>query len=239
MKERGHFDTTRWSVVLEARDGRSDADNAALSWLCEAYWHPLYSYVRRRGHDPDEAAELTQAYFAVLLEKKYLKGVDPSLGKFRSFLLKSMQHFLANEWDRRHALKRGGHQTPVSLDRASAEDRYRNNLRGGETPERVFERQWAMALLDRTLRRIEDEAASNGRSSQFTQLKPFLSDPRPGRSYREVAESLGSSETAVKVAVHRLRKRFGVVLREEIRETVTDPAAVDAEIRHLFSVLES
>jgi len=236
MTER--FDTTRWSVVLTARDGAGDAGRQALGWLCEAYWYPVYAFIRRQGHGPDEAADLTQGYFARLLEKHYLEDVRPELGRFRSFLLKSVQHFLSNERDRERALKRGGGKAPISLDGLDPERRLALEPRDDLTPEAEFERLWAVALLERTMERVAEEAAAKGRSRQFRLLKNCLTDTGSGSSYLDLSRELKVGESAVKVAVHRLRRRFGELLRAEIAETVADPREVDAEIRHLFAVLE-
>lgn len=235
MTER--FDTTRWSVVLAARDETGETARRALAWLCEAYWYPVYAFIRRRGHEPDEAADLTQGYFARLLEKHYLEAVRPELGKFRSFLLKSVQHFLSNERDRARALKRGGGKAPISLDGLDPERRMALEPRDDLTPEALFEREWAFTLLERAMERLAGEAAAKERRPQFELLKGFLTDAGSGPSYHEVAGLLKVGESAIKVAVHRLRRRFGELLRAEIAETVADPGGTDAEIRHLFSVL--
>lgn len=233
------FDTTRWSMVLAARDGTDEAARRALGSLCEAYWMPVYAYIRRRGHGSDEAADLTQGYFALLLEKNFLASVRPELGRFRSFLLRSVQHFLSNERDRERAVKRGGGQIPVSLSAVDSEGRLALEPRDDRTPEVAFERQWAVTLLERTMARLTREATEKGRAPQLEILKAFLTEAGPAPSYGEAAARLRTSEAALRVAVHRLRRRFGEALRSEISETVADPAEVDAEIRHLFASLES
>jgi len=235
MAER--FDTTRWSVVLAARAQTGEVARQALGWLCEAYWYPVYAFVRRQGNAPDDAADLTQGYFARLLEKDYLADVRPELGRFRSFLLKSVQHFLSNERDRERALKRGGGKAPISLDGLDPERRLNLEPRDDSTPETEFERLWAVALLERTMERVAGEAAAKGRSQQFDLLKSCLTDTGSGPSYHDLSRQLKVGESAVKVAVHRLRRRFGELLRAEIAETVADPSEVDDEIRHLFAVL--
>ena len=232
------FDTTRWSAVLAARDATGKTARDALSWLCEAYWLPLYAYVRRRGHGPDEAADLTQAYFTALLEKDYLKNVRRERGRFRLFLLKSMQHFLSNQWDSRQALKRGGDKVFVFLDPTDAEQRYSIASRDDLTPEALFDRRWALTLLDRVLDRMRVEARSKGRERQFELLSGFLTETSRHGTYRAAAEALGTSESAVKVAVYRLRRRFGESLRNEIAETVGDGSEVETELQHLLSVLQ-
>ncbi len=234
----GRFDTTRWSLVLAAREGGGDNTRRALSWLCEAYWYPVYAFIRRRGHDPDAAADLTQGYFALLLEKHYLADVRPELGKFRSFLLKSVQHFLSNALDRERARKRGGGMRAISLDGLDAERRLALEPRDARTPEAAFEWLWATSLLERTLERMRVEAAAKGRGMQFELLAAYLTETCGAPSYREAAQQLDASESAVKVAVHRLRRRFGELLREEIAETVQGPGEVETEIRHLLATLE-
>jgi RNA polymerase sigma-70 factor (ECF subfamily) len=233
------FDTTRWSVVLTARDRTGETARQALGWLCEAYWPPVYTFIRRQGYEPDEAADLTQGYFALLLEKDYLGDVRPELGKFRSFLLKSVQHFLSNERDRERAQKRGGGVNPISLDGLDSGKRLSLEPRDDLTPEAEFEREWALALLERVMAALARDAATKGRSRQFDLLKGCLTDTGSGLPYHEVARQLKVGESAVKVAVHRLRRRFGELLREEIAETVADPGGVDAEIRYLLAVLGS
>lgn len=231
------FDTTRWSVVLAARQGSDEAARRALASLCETYWAPIYAFLRRRGHGPDEAADLTQGYFVVLLEKNLLAAVRPELGRFRAFLLASVQHFVSDERDRARAIKRGGGITPVSLSGFDSERRFAVEPRDDRTPEVAFERRWALTVLERAMARLKEESTANGRGSQFEALKGFLTESGPPASHREVAERLMTTEGAVKVAVHRLRRRFGEVLRLEIEETVADPAQVDEEIRHLFAAL--
>jgi RNA polymerase sigma-70 factor (ECF subfamily) len=235
MPER--FDTTRWSVVLAARDATGESARKALAWLCEAYWHPVYAFVRRRGYGPEEAADLTQGYFARLIEKRDLKQVRPELGKFRSFVLKSVQHYVSNERDRERALKRGGGRGRVSLDGLEAERRLALEPRDDLTPEALFERTWALAVLERSIRRLSSEASAKGRLRQFEILGGFLTEAG-GPSYADAGRELGMDEPAVKVAVHRLRRRFGEHLRAEIAETVAEPGGVDAEVRHLLSILE-
>ncbi|HVM61987.1 MAG TPA: sigma-70 family RNA polymerase sigma factor [Verrucomicrobiae bacterium] len=231
----GRFAATRWTVVLTAGQGASPQAGRALEQLCRAYWYPLYAYVRRRGYDVHEAEDLTQEFFARLLAKNYLAGVDPSKGKFRSFLLASLKHFLANEWDRAHAAKRGGGQPLLPLDTQSAETRYRQEPADELTAEKLLERQWALALLDQVLDRLQAEFAADGKSEQFDQLKLFLTEGKGATSYAAMATKLGTTEGAVKVAVHRLRRRYRELLREEIAHTVASPAEIDEEIRHLFA----
>jgi len=231
------FLTTHWSVVVAAAQRSSPAAQEALTTLCRAYWYPLYAFVRRQGHGPHDAQDLTQAFFARFLEKDCIADADRHRGRFRSFLLASMKHFLANEWDRATALKRGGGQEPVSLDEPDAESRYALEPQDGMSADRVYERRWAMLLLERVLERLKREFVAGGKAAQFEALKEALPAGRGGRSYAEVAASLGSSEAAVKVAVHRLRRRYRDLLREEIAQTVAAPAEVEDEVRYLFAVL--
>ena len=220
----GRFTATRWSVVLTAGRGQS----CALEELCRLYWYPLYAYVRRRGYEAHEAEDLTQEFFARLLAKNYLADVNREKGKFRSFLLASLKHFLANEWDKARAKKRGGGQTLVSLD---AETRYRAEPADELSADKLLDRQWALALLEQVLARLEVETDA----TQFAALKPFLTADKEAIPYADVAGQLGTSEGAVKVAVHRLRQRYRALLREEISHTVASAAEVEDEIRHLFA----
>jgi RNA polymerase sigma-70 factor (ECF subfamily) len=231
------FATTRWSQVLAAGRAQTTSSRGALAGLCEAYWYPLYAYVRRWGHGPDEAQDLTQEFFTRLLEKHYLRDADPTRGRFRSFLLASLKHFLSNERDRATAVKRGGRAQIVPLEIETAEGLYRLEPPDADTPEKVFERRWALMLLERTLGRLRDEFEAGGRREVFARLEGYLTGERDTVPYAQLAAELGMTEGAIKVAVHRLRKRFGALLREEIGDTVSDPAQVDDEIRELFRIL--
>ena len=231
------FDTTRWSLVLAARTGSTKESRAALAALCEAYWYPIYALIRRQGHGAEEARDLAQGYFARLIEKKDLRQVDPDLGRFRSFLLVSVRHFLSNERDRELARKRSPGQPILSLDVEAAESLYRIEPVDSMTPETVFERKWAMAVVDRVLGRLAAEAPEGESRRRFERLRGYLVDAGPGSSYREAAAELGMTEDAVKSAVYRLRQRFAEILREEIGHTVQAPADVDEEIRHLMETL--
>lgn len=231
------FATTRWSLVrLAARNDTTRAQRA-LSSLCEAYWYPLYAYVRRQGHSPHDAQDLTQEFFARLLESNSLAKLDRERGRFRAWLLASLKHFLANEWDRARAAKRGGGLHLVSLDEATAEERYKLEPADELSADRIFERRWAMMLLDTVLGALEREYAAGGKSALFDKLKPCLAGSRESQPYAELARELGMSEGAVKVAVHRFRQRYRELLRVEIAHTVSSPEEVDEEIRYLFSVL--
>jgi len=231
-----HFETTNWSVIVQARaDDSSDARDA-MSRLFETYWPPIYAFIRRRGHSPADAEELAQTYFARFYEKGYARDFRPEVGRFRTFLRASVSHFLANEWDRERALKRGGAQKFLSLDAATAEERYRLEPADELTPESLFERQWAAALLARCLAQLRSEEDAARRLDRFDALKPFLAGEADS-AYADVARHLRMSESAVRVAVHRLRKRFSAVLREQVLRTVLDPADVDSEIRWLLTAV--
>ncbi|MGP8198454.1 MAG: RNA polymerase sigma factor [Limisphaerales bacterium] len=231
------FAITRWSVVLAA--GRSETTNAhaALEELCRVYWYPLYAYVRRRGHSPEDAQDLTQEFFARLLEHKWVARADRQRGRFRSFLLSAMSYFLSDEWDKARAQKRGGGVTPVPLQFDTAETRYGHEPADQVTPEQTYERRWALALLEEVLRKLRLEYEEAGRTELFTALHPCLVGERAGLPYKEVAAKLDMSEGAVKSAVHRLRGRYRELLRHEIAQTVAEPGEVDEELRHLFVVL--
>jgi RNA polymerase sigma-70 factor (ECF subfamily) len=231
------FVTTSWSLVLTAAGGDTSRSRRALAELCEAYWYPLYCFIRRQGCDAQEAADLTQGYIAQLLEKEFLKGLSPEAGRFRSFLFASVKHFLSNERDRERALKRGGGQRTISLDAEVAEGRYRIEPADDLTPERLFERRWAMTVLSRVMERLRAEAVRAGGERRFDRLKGYLTGEERSVAQRDVAAELGMTESAVAVAIHRLRKRFGRLLRGEIAETVADPREIDDEVRYLLATL--
>ena len=233
----GRIGTTNWSLVLRAGADDSATAREALSGLCEAYWYPVYAMVRRYGHGPTDAEDLTQAYFARFLEKGWAREVSPEQGRFRSFLLVSVRHFLHNERDRERARKRGGGQRLVELDGVSAERRYGLEPVESSTPETLFERAWAERVLARALERLTAEVAETEGAERFEQLKGHLTGDESAGAYRELAEAWGVSESAVRVAVHRLRKRFGRLLRDEIAATVADPAEVGEELRHLLTAV--
>jgi RNA polymerase sigma factor (sigma-70 family) len=229
--------TTHWSVVLTA--GGSDTTRAhdALANLCQTYWYPLYAYVRRRGQSPEDAQDLTQEFFARLLAGKWVGDADRAKGRFRTFLLTALNRFLANEWDRARAQKRGGGAVSVPLDTAVAEGRYCADTKNALAPDRLYDRQWAMTLLDRALTRLETEHEGLGKAAEFAALSPALTAERGDIPYATMATQLGLSETAARMAVHRLRKRFREVFREEIAQTVAAPDEVEEEIRHLLAAL--
>src|SRR5262245_43894125 len=234
---RTRFPTTSWSQVLAARDAPSSESRPALGLLCQAYWYPIYAFIRRRGFDAEDSRDLTQAYFAQLIEKGYLEDFDPSLGRFRVFLKTSVKHYLSKEREKAHAWKRGGRATLVSLDADEAEARYRLEPVDADTPEDVYERRWARTILDRVFDKRRREFQSEGRETEFERLKPLLTGEEPKLPYRELAAELGTSEAAIKTSVHRLRQRFGKLLRREIGETVADAEEVDDEVRHLLGVI--
>jgi RNA polymerase sigma-70 factor (ECF subfamily) len=230
------FPTTRWTLVAAAGDrGRPDS-RRALESLCEAYWYPLYAYARRRGDTPEEAQDHTQDFFARFLEHDYFDRADPDRGRFRSFLLTSFKYYLCDEAGRERAQRRGGGLAHLPFEVSRGEERYVNELFHNETPERVYERRWARTLLDRAVARLRDEFVLNGRLEQFRKLKPCLQ----GESeipYAELARQLETTEAALKVGIHRLRKRYRDLLRSEVRDIVADPADIDAELRHLIGAL--
>ncbi|HZR20421.1 MAG TPA: ECF-type sigma factor [Verrucomicrobiae bacterium] len=231
------FTTTHWSVVLSAGEAESSAGQRALAWLCETYWYPLYVYVRRQGYGPDDAQDLTQEFFCRLLEKNYLRSIDRQKGKFRSFLLAAMEHFLAKHWRDSHRLKRGGGHLILSLDERGAEECYQMEPFAGLTAEHLYERRWALTLIEQALRRLRQEFAAADRSALLEALQPFLSADRADLTYAQVGSRLDMSEGAVKVAVHRLRARYGELVREEIGKTVASPEEVDQELRYLIEVI--
>lgn len=234
----GNFPTTRWSCVVSA--GAADAVRArdSLEELCTAYWYPTYVYIRRRGYDAEQARDLTQDFFVRLLEKGVLSEADPNRGRFRSFLRTVCAHFLANRSDWARAQKRGGGRTFLPLDASDAEARYGLELSSSLTPEKIFDRSWALTLLGRVLDRLGREYDEAGKAATFQALRGMLAGEPELGSYAELATRLGATEGAVRVAAHRLRRRYGELLRSEIAATLAEPAEVDGEIRELFAALE-
>jgi RNA polymerase sigma factor (sigma-70 family) len=233
------FATTHWSLVLRVgKRGNVQADDA-LADLCQRYWFPLYAFVRRRSRDIHEAQDLTQAFFAFLLEKNVLASASPERGRFRGFLLTAIKNFLANEWDRADAQKRGGGTTKLSLDLATGESRLRLEPAYSSTPERLYERQWALTLLELVMTKLQAELAAVGKSHQFELLKDALTGDRQRQPYAHLAQQLNLSEEASRQAVHRLRKRYRELLRAEVAMTVAEPADVGDEINSLFAALGS
>ena len=228
------FVTTRWTVVLAAGQRHTPQSDNALEELCRTYWFPLYAYVRRRGHAKADAEDLVQAFFARFLAKNYLEGLSAERGRFRAFLLASLKNFLTNEWKKSQRLKRGGGETVLSLDWESADTKFQVASNAEPSPDKAFDREWAVALLAHVIERLRAECAEEGRSRQFDQLKVFLTAGKGTVPHAEVARVLGVDEGAVRVAVHRLRKRYRELLRDEIASTLSDPAQVDEEMRTLF-----
>ena len=233
------FVTTHWTVVLSAREPDSATAAAALEELCRTYWYPLYAFVRRQGHAPHDAQDLTQEFFARLLAKDYLKTVAPEKGRFRTFLLVALKRFLANEWDRARAQKRGAGQVMVPLDTTTAETRYQGEPAADLAADRVYDRRWALTLLDATLARLRAEFTAAGKAAEFEQLKSFLTAGPAGADQAGMAATLGLTEGALRVAVHRLRRRYREIFRESIAHTVARPEDIDEEVRHLISALSA
>jgi RNA polymerase sigma factor (sigma-70 family) len=231
------FETTHWSLVLAARDRASPRAREALAALCQAYWYPLYAFIRRRGHLADVAEDLTQEFFARFLEPEFLATVERDQGRFRAFLLASCKHFLANQRDHARARKRGGGRRLISIDATEAEGRYRLEPAHHLTPEALFERRWALTLLDQVFEQLRDEFDRAGKRDQFEALKSTLTGDGRSVPYARIAERLDATEGAVQVAAHRLRRRYREALRARIAATIKDPAGIDDEIRDLFAAL--
>ena len=233
---RSVFVTTHWSVVLTAARNDTTRARAALENLCQTYWHPLYAYVRRRGYSPEDAQDLTQEFFARLLERNAVASVAPEKGRFRSFLLASMNHFLADEWDKARAQKRGGGKV-IPFDPQNAETRLGELPAENFTPEKAFERRWAITLLEQVYRRLGEEYREQNKAMLFDTLRVTLAGKSNAAPYVELAQQLKMNEGAVKVAVHRLRQRYRALLRETIADTVSGPDEVEDELRYLFRTL--
>ena len=231
------FLTTHWSVVLAAKQGNSSEATAALEKLCRAYWYPLYAFLRREGRNPHDAQDLVQEFFARLLHGNFLKNVGQQKGKFRSFLLASLRHFLFDEWDKAKAEKRGGGQILFSLDDEDAEQRFRLEPNEGGSAEQIFEQRWALALLSQALSRLREEFVAAKKTGEFDELKTFLSNPTTAGAYDASAVKLGVPADAIAVKVHRLRHRYGELIRAEIAQTVATPAEIDEELQHLFNAI--
>ncbi len=233
------FATTHWSVVLSAQDPMGTRSREALEFLCGTYWYPLYSYARRAGHSPPDAEDLTQGFFARLLEKDYLKAAARDKGRFRTFLLVALKRYLANEWDRQHAQKRGGFAPVVAIDQELAETRFASELGHNLSPDLLYDRQWAMTLIERSMSQLQKEYAESGRAELFEYLHHCIAKDELALAHAEIAGRLKLTEPAVKMAVHRLRGRYREILRNEIAQTVTAPEEIEEEIRHLFSAFAS
>jgi RNA polymerase sigma-70 factor (ECF subfamily) len=233
------FTTTHWSVVLAARDMASPGADVALAELCRTYWYPLYAFVRRKGHGPEDAQDLTQAFFARLLEKNYVTQADRERGRFRTFLLAALSHFLSDEWDKARRLKRGGGREIISFDAPSAEERYRMEPIDQLDAAKLYERRWVTTLFDRVLARLEQEFRDSGKGGLFDSLKGSLLAEDTGSSYAQLGAGLGMSEDAVKQAVRRMRRRYRELFREEISQTVAGPGEVEDELKHIFAALST
>jgi RNA polymerase sigma-70 factor (ECF subfamily) len=230
-----NFATTRWSLVVRATAGPSVPARRALSELCERYWLPLYGFARRKCGSADEAQDLTQGFFVELFERDVLQRADPDRGRFRTFLLAAFQHFLSHQWERQRAAKRGGGRTPLSLDFAWAESRLNCEPAVSDNPEREFERLWGLQLLDASWEALRLQYESRGQGHVFEALRPHMLGEQGEARLAQVADELGISEGAAKVALHRLRTRYGEALRAEISATLSEPGEVDDEIRRLFA----
>jgi len=233
------FATTHWTVVLAAGKRSTPQADRALEELCRTYWFPLYAYVRRRGRTKEDAEDLTQAFFARFLAKNYLEGLNAERGRFRAFLLASLKHFLANEWDKSQRRKRGGGATHLSLDWQTADTQFQVTAVNETSPDKAFDREWAVTLLARVIQRLQAECEADGRGKLFSELKIFLTAGKGELSHAEAAKSLDMDETTVRVAVHRLRKRYRQLLRDEIAQTLADAADVDEEMRALFGAFST
>ncbi len=231
----GVFASTHWSVVLAAGGESSPSAREALDRLCHGYWFPLYGYVRSKGFSPHDAEDLTQEFFTRFLASNSLRTVREERGRFRAFLLASMNHFLANEWERLRAQKRGGGKPLLSFDAATAEERLKMEPATNLTPGRLYDQRWVLTLLDAVLERLRAEMAAAGKATMFDELRPFLSDAKGTMTYPKVAARLGLAEAATRKAVQRLRSRYRELLREEVAQTVCAPHEVEAELRHLFA----
>ena len=220
--------------MLAAGNRSTPQSDGALEELCRTYWFPLYAYVRRRGHTKEDAEDLTQAFFARFLEKNYLDGLSVERGRFRAFLLASLKYFLANEWDKSQRQKRGGGAVPLSLDWQTADTQFQVAPTNEPSPDKAFDREWALALLAKVIERLQNECAADGKANLFEQLKIFLTAGKGVLSHADAAKILNMDETAVRVAVHRLRKRYRILLRAEISQTLADESQVDEEMQALF-----
>lgn len=235
----GEFHTTCWNTVLLSAQSQAPASKAALAELCSVYWYPIYAFVRRQGYNPEQAKDLTQGFFLHLLERKALRRVSPFKGRFRSFLIASLRHYLLDEVDRARTIKRGGNVEFVSLDTESAEHRYQLEAADFLTADKIFDARWAMTLLDRAMSRAAQEYADRGKAVLFETLRPFLNPITRNAppSYEEAAKSLQVSVATVKTFIHRLRRRYTSILREEVARTVSDPSTIDEEIHALCEAL--
>ena len=229
------FHTTRWSLIASARDPRQPTARESLAVLCKMYWYPLYVFVRRRGSDAETSADLIQGFFVELLEGDLLNLVDREKGKFRSYLLGALKHFISNEWHRAHTQKRGGRTPVVSLE--GAEERYGLEPSHQLSPEHLYERRWALTLLEQANEQLRQQYEEAGKGQQFTELRDLIAGPLADRSYAEIGQKLGMSEDAIKTAVHRLRKQYRQILKARIADTLESTSEIDEELRHLYSAV--
>ena len=235
----GTFATTHWSRVVQAGSPDVPAATEALNELCRVYWYPLYAYARRRGCLPEAAEDATQSFLARLMESDFLLRAEPAKGRFRTFLLTAFQRFLANEWNREHAQKRGGFRAMISIDSHVAESRLGGEPLHGEQPDLLFDRHWAMTLLEQVMERLHREYLESGRAALFERLEACLARDETALKYAEIAAELNSTEAAVKMAMHRLRARYQAILREEIGKTVASPGDVETELKELFAAFQT
>jgi RNA polymerase sigma-70 factor (ECF subfamily) len=233
------FTPTRWTQVFLARGGKSTVSREALENLCRTYWFPLYAFIRRSGYTREDAKDLAQEFFARLLSRDWLSQVDENKGRFRSFLLAALKHFLANEMDKAQALKRGGGQKYISLDAVGAETNYQLEPAYSESPDKIFERRWAIQILDQALAALQQEHVREEKGVIFNTLKDCLTGSRESLPYAELAPQLGVNVGTFKVMVHRFRGRYRDLLREQVARTVDEPSQIDDEMRHLLEVLRS
>ncbi len=237
-RESDPFETTQWSLVIAAGKDSSPAARHALAILCQKYWGPLYAFVRRKNYSVQDAQDITQGFFTQFLERGAIRDICRERGKFRAYLLSALKHYMTDEWRRGQAQKRGGGDVPLSLDFDSAERSYGLQLADEKTPEIIYEERWAMTLLNTVLNNLEQEYYASGKADLFSTLKSHLTGEDTGATYAQLAGALDMTEGAVKVAIHRLRKRFGILLRAEIAQTVADADDVEDEIHHLFSLFQ-
>jgi DNA-directed RNA polymerase specialized sigma24 family protein len=233
------FPVTRWTLVLSASQNDRQAADEALAELCGSYWYPIYAFIRRLGNSPDSAQDLTQEFFARFIAKRHVAYADPARGRFRSFLLTSVKRFLADQADRRNADKRGGRQETLAIDLADAEKRYGAALADRMTPEKLFERAWAGTLMARATEHVRTDFVREGRQDQFEQLKQFLPGYETTLAYSDLAQRAGMSEGALKVAVHRLRRRYREVFRAEVAHLVAEEDQIDDELRYVLDALRA
>jgi RNA polymerase sigma factor (sigma-70 family) len=234
---RAAFRTTEWTMVLAAGRRGSAEGEAALERLCQQYWFPVYAFARRSGYSHADGADLAQGFFARLIERNFLAGIEREKGRFRSFLLTSLKNFMINEWVTANRQKRGGGRIIVSLDDSTADELYRSEPAASASPDKLYEKRWALSVIERALARLRSEFLASERADLFDVLKPALTEDKLEKSYAEIAAEFGLSEGALKMAIHRMRKRFGRLMREEIAGTVENPAEIEDEMRHLIRVL--